>query len=168
MLSKALLLRFDLPNTLIFMNASSPLLLFAAAVITLFCLRLMISPQARGRARNNIVTLAQRRPRPVVQVAVFILLWLSSLALAVDFVAHFAIEAPGALRPLYRMSSIAAIVSLTLAGLVWTFGTRSVSFFPPDSDRRLAAEAERLGIPTEEVVMRTLDRGLPHLKVEED
>ena len=150
------------------MNTTSPLLLFAATVIALFCLRLMLSPKTRGHARHNIVTLAQRRPRPAVQVAVFMLLWLASLAFAVDLVAHFDIEAPEALRPLYRMSTIAAIVLLTIAALLWNFGTRTVSFFPPDSDRRLAAEAERLGIPTEEVVMRTLDRGLPQLKVEGD
>lgn len=150
------------------MNSSSPLLLFAAAVIALFCLRLMFSPKARGNARHNIVTLAQRRPRPAVQAAVFLLLWLASIAFAVDFVAHIAIETPEALAPLYRTSTIAAIVSFTLALLLWNFGTRTVSFFPPDSDRRLAAEAERLGIPTEEVVMRTLDHGLPQLKVERD
>ena len=150
------------------MNTTSPLLLFAAAVIALFCLRLMLSPKTRGRARHNIVTLAQRRPRPAVQAAVFILLWLASIAFAVDFVAHIAIEAPEALAPLYRTSTVAAIVGFTLALLLWNFGTRTVSFFPPDSDRRLAAEAERLGIPTEEVVMRTLDRGLPRLKVEGD
>ena len=166
MLSLIRLIRFEVSNTLVLMNSASPLLIFAAVVLTLFCLQLMLSPKARGRARNNFVTLAQRRPRPAVQVAVFILVWLSSIAFAVDLVAHFAIETPEALRPLYRMSSIAAIATLTLAGLVWTFGTRSVSFFPPDSDRRLAAEAERLGIPTEEVVMRTLDRGLPQLRVE--
>ena len=126
----------------------------------------MISPQARGRARSNLITLAQSRHRPAVQAAVFILVWLSSVAFAVDFVAHIAIEAPEALVPLYRTSTVAAIVNFTLALLLWNFGTRTVSFFPPDSDRRLAAEAERLGIPTEEVVMRTLDRGLPQLRVE--
>ena len=168
MLTPARLILFEIANTLVLMNTTSPLLLFAAAVITLFCLRLLISPQARGHARNNIVTLAQRRPRPTVQAAVVILLWLSSIAFAVDFVAHFAIEALEALRPLYRMSTLAAFAALTLAGLLWNFGARSVSFFPPNSDRRLAAEAERLGIPTEEVVMRTLDRGLPQLKVEGD
>ena len=150
------------------MNTSSPLLVFTAAVIVLFLVRLMFSPRARGSARYNIVKLAQRRPRPAVQVAVFMLLWLASLAFAVDLVAHFAIEAPEALRPLYRMGTIAAIVLLTLAALLWNFGSRTVSFFPPDSDLRLAAESERLGIPTEEVVMHTLDRGLPQLKVEGD
>ena len=150
------------------MNSSLPLLLFAAAVISLFCLRLMVSHQARGRARSNIVTLARRQPRPTVQVAVAILVWLSSIAFVVDLVAHIAIEAPKALVPFYRTSRLAAIFAFTLALLLWNFGTRTVSFFPPDSDRRLPAEAERLGIPTEEVIMRTLDRGLPQLKVEGD
>lgn len=149
------------------MNTSAPLVVFTAAVIVLFLVRLMFSPRARGIARYNIVKLSQRRPRPAIQVAVFMLLWLSSLAFAVDLVAHFAIEAPEALRPLYRMSTIAAIVTLTVAALLWNFGSRTVGFFPPDSDRRLAAEAERLGIPTEEVVMRTLDRGLPQLRIED-
>ena len=162
------LILFKVSHTLMLMNTPSPLLVFVAAVIMLFFVRLMFSPRARGSARHNIVTLAQRRPHPTVQVAVMMLLWLASLAFAVDLVAHFAVEAPEALRPLYRMSTIAAIVSFTLAALLWNFGTRTVSFFPPDSDRRLAAEAERLGIPTEEVVMRTLDRGLPQLIVKSD
>lgn len=149
------------------MNTSTPLMLFAAVVIVLFLVRLMLSPSSRNTARYNIVQLSQRRPRPSVQVAVFMLLWLSSIAFAVDLVAHFAIEAPEALQPLYRMSTLASIVSLTLAALLWNFGTRTVSFFPPDSDRRLAAEAQRLGIPTEEVVMRTLARGLPQLRIED-
>lgn len=162
------LIRFEVSNTLVLMNSSSPLLLFALGVIAFFCLRLLASPHSRGRARGNLVTLARQRPRPTVRVGVVLLLWLASVAFAVDLVAHFAVEAPEALRPLYRMSTLAGIATLALAGLLWTFGSRSVSFFPLDSDRRLAAEAERLGIPTEEVVMRTLDRGLPQLKVEGD
>lgn len=161
------MIRFEVSNTLLLMNTSAPLVVFTAAVIVLFLVRLMFSPSARGIARYNIVKLSQRRPRPAIQVAVFMLLWLSSVAFAVDLVAHFAIEAPEALLPLYRMSTIAAIVTLTVAALLWNFGSRTVGFFPPDSDRRLAAEAERLGIPTKEVVMRTLDRGLPQLRIED-
>ena len=150
------------------MDTHNPLFLFTMTVIAFFCLRLLLSPHSRGRARSNLVTLAQRRPRPSIQIVVAGLLFLASFAFAIDIVAHFAIEAPEALRPLLRMSTIAAILLLTLAGLLWVFGTRSVSFFPPDSDRRLAAEAEQLEISTEEVVMRLLDRGLPPLKVKGD
>ena len=133
------LIRFKVSNTLLHMNSSSPLLLFAAAVIALFCLRLMVSPQARERDRSNIVTLARRRPWPAVQVSVAILVWLASIAFAVDLAAHIAIEAPEAPRPLYHTSTLAAIFAFTLALLLWNFGTRTVSFFPPDSDRRTAS-----------------------------
>jgi len=146
------------------MNLTNPMLLFALAVITVFCLRLLISPDSRGRARGNLVTLARQRPRPAVQAVVAVLLWFASIAFAIDVVAHFAVEAPEALTPLYKISSIAGISTAAIAGLIWTFGDRAVSFFPPDGDRRLAEEAQRLGISTEEVMMRTLDAALPQLE----
>ena len=47
--SIARLIRFEIANTLLLMNTTSPLLLFAAAGIALFCLRLLLSPQSRVR-----------------------------------------------------------------------------------------------------------------------
>ena len=168
MLPAARLLRSEASDTLDSMSSSNPVLLISLAVVTVFCLRLLLSPDSRGRARTNLVTLAQRRPRPALQAIVAVLLWLSSIAFAVDVVARFAVEAPLALSPLYKISSIAAVIMAAIAGLVWTFGGSAVSFFPPDGDRRLAAEAQRRGISTKEVVMRTLDASLPQLKPEGD
>ena len=147
------------------MRSDNPLILFSMAVISVFCIRLLMSPCSRGRARGNMVTLAQLQPRPTVQIVVALLLWLASIDVAVELVAHFAIEV---LRPFYNMSTVAAVVASALTGLLWVLSTRSVSFFQPDRDRNLAADAERLEISTEEVVMRTLDSGLPQLKVEVD
>ena len=150
------------------MDPTNPLLLFALAVFTLFCIRLLMSKDSRGRARYNLVTLARRRPRPSVQALVAVLLWLASIAFAVDLVAHIAIQAPEALTVVYKFSTLGAIITTTAAALIWTFSARSAAFLPPDGDLRLAAEAKRLGVSTEEAVMRTLDAGLPKLNPKGD
>ena len=148
------------------MDLTNPMLLFALALITIFCLRLLMSPDSRGRARGNLVTLA--RQRPAVQAVVAVLFWIASVVFAVDVVVHFAIQAPEALSLIYKLGSIVSVATATIAGLIWVGGAKSVSFFPPDGDRRLSAEAQLLGISTEEVVMRILDAGLPQLKPEGD
>ena len=149
-------------------DLTDPRLFIPLRLLAIFCLQLLRSRDSRGRARNNLVDIARQRPRHAVQAVVAVLLWIASMAIAVDVAAHFAVQTPEALSLLYKLGSIVAIFAATTAGLVWTFGAKSASFFPPDGDRRLAEAAKRLGVSTEEAAMRAIDAGLPQLNPKGD
>ena len=137
-------------------------------VLAFFCTRLLVSPDSRSRARENLVRLASGRPRGALRVAAAGLLWLASLALAVQVTVYFGAQAPEALPPLRSLALGVGGIAAFAAGCVWILGASRAPFWPPDGDRRLSQAAQRLGVSTEEAALRAIDVGLPQLKVDED
>ena len=134
-------------------------------LLAIFCLRLLLSPDSRPRARANLVRLGRVRPRPSVQAAAAALVLIAVAAFSVELTARFGALAPEALGLMRTMGSSVAIIALMVAGSLWIFGAE-LAALPPRGDLRLSEAARHLGLSTEETIMRAIDAGLPRLEVD--
>lgn len=136
-------------------------LLVPLTLLAIFCLRLLLSPDSRGRACENLVRLGRGRPRTSVQAVAATLVLIAVAVSSMVQTLRFSSEA---LSLLGTYGSSVAVIAASAAGGLWIFGTQLAALPSPRADLRLSAAARRLGLSTEETIIRAIDAGLPRLE----
>ena len=87
------------------------------------------------------------------------------MAAAVEVIAQLGITDPPALPVMRTMGGMGAGSAALAGGCLWIFGGKRLAL-PDRADHRLAEAARRLGLSTEETMMRAIDASLPRLEVD--
>ena len=150
-------------------DTTDPDILLALGLLVLVGLRLCAFQSSRAIARAGLARLAGRGGgRAAAAPVSVVLLWVASMALAVQLTAHCGAGDPEALLPLRELAASVGALAAIAAGGLWILGPpRPPAPWAVLGDRRLSEAAKRLGVSTEEVALQAIDAGLQQFNTEE-